>query len=150
MRKQDKRQSFLHTESGTTLVEAMVAALIITVVMIGGLQFFYGGKRFMNQEKHRRIALSLAGQRMETALRYPYSQLADSLSELNTPISIGGLNGTRTTVVNSVDDPADSLGAEDLDGNTDDYKRVTVSVRWAEQETKTVTLETYISEYWIP
>ncbi len=138
-------EKYLSGESGTTLVELMVAIVITTIIMIGGLQFFYGGKLFLNHGKSRRIALAIAEQRMETVLRYPYNQMADSLSEAGTVI---GGKWARSTIVSGVDDDADGLGAGDSDGNTDDYMEITVAVDWGESSNKSISIKNYISEYW--
>jgi len=131
-------------ESGTTLVELMVAIVITTIIMIGGLQFFYGGKLFLNHGKDRRIALAIVEQRMETVLRYPYNQMADSLSEVSTVIDG---KWTRSTTFSGVDDVTDGLGAGDSDGNTDDYREIAVTVDWGESSNKSISIKNYISEY---
>ncbi|MBU4445579.1 hypothetical protein KJ656_10935, partial [bacterium] len=128
-----KIEKYLGNESGTTLVEVMVAIIITTIIMIGGLQFFYGGKLFLNHGKSRRIALAIAEQRMETVLRYPYNQMADSLSEAGTVIDG---NWTRSTTVSGIDDDTDGLGADDSDVNTDDYRKIVVTVDWGESSNK--------------
>ncbi|MCG2715027.1 MAG: hypothetical protein L6422_01860 [Candidatus Marinimicrobia bacterium] len=137
-------KNILSGESGTTLVELMVAVVISAIIMIGGLQFFYGGKLFLNHGKDRRIALAIAEQRMETVLRYSYNQLADSLSEAGTVI---GGKWTRCTTVSGIDDDIDGLGADDSDVNTDDYRKIVVTVDWGESSNKSVSIKNYISEY---
>ena len=139
-----KIEKYLGGESGTTLVELMVAIVISAIIMIGGLQFFYGGKLFLNHGKSRRIALAIAEQRMETVLRYPYNQLADSLSEAGTVI---GGKWMRSTTVSGVDDDTDGLEGGDSDGNTDDYQEITIMVDWGESSNKSISLINYISEY---
>jgi len=137
-------EKYLGGESGTTLVELMVAIIITAVIMVGGLQFFYGGKLFLNHGKSRRIALAIAEQRMETVLRYPYNQVADSLSEAGTVISGKWI---RSTTVSGVDDDTDGLGAGDSDGNTDDYREITITVDWGESSNKSISIKNFISEY---
>jgi len=144
MKKFDRIKRCFKDETGNTLVEVMIAILITSIVFIGVSQFFYGGKLFLNHGKNRRIALAIAEQRMETVLRYPYNQLADSLSEANTVI---GGKWTRSTTVTGIDDDADGLGAGDGDGNTDDYLEIAVTVGWGESSNKSISLKNYISEY---
>ena len=140
--------NFILNETGTTLTEAMIAMLIATIVMLGGLNFFYGGEYFINRIKNKRTALVIVENRMELAHNFPYSVLADSLNENNTQVSMGDILGLRTTTVNSIDDEIDGLGASDSDGNTDDYKKITVSFQWTGKSTQTITLSSYISKYW--
>ena len=137
-------EKYLGDESGTTFVEVMVAIVISAIIMVGGLQFFYGGKLFLNHGKDRRIALAIAEQRMETVLRYPYDQLADSLAEAGTVI---GGKWTRSTTVTDVDDDTDGLGAGDSDGNINDYLEIAVTVDWGESSNKSISIKNYISEY---
>jgi len=139
-----KIEKYLGGESGTTLVELMVAIVISAIIMIGGLQFFYGGKLYLNHGKSRRIALAIAEQRMETVLRYPYNQVADSLSEAGTVI---GGKWTRSTLVSGVDDDTDGLEGNDDDENTDDYLEIEVTVDWGESSNKSISIQNYISEY---
>ena len=112
--------------------------------MIGGLQFFYGGKLFLNHDKSRRIALAIAEQRMETVLRYPYNHLADSLTEASTIIDG---KWTRSTTISGVDDDTDGLEAGDNDGNTDDYREIEITVDWGESSNKSISIQHFISEY---
>jgi Tfp pilus assembly protein PilV len=138
--------NFILNETGTTIIEAMIAMLIAAIVMLGGLNFFYGGEYFINRIKNKRTALVIVENRMELAHNFPYSVLADSLNENNTQVSMGDILGLRTTTVNSIDDGIDSLGASDLDSN--DYKKMTVSFQWTGKSTQTITLSSYISKYW--
>ena len=139
---------FILCESGTTIIEAMIAMLIAAIVMLGGLNFFYGGEYFINRTKNRRIALVIVENRMELSHNFPYSVLADSFNENNTQVSMGDILGLRTTTVNSIDDGIDGLGGSDSDGDTDDYKKITVSFQWTGKSTQTITLSSYISKYW--
>jgi len=140
--------NFILNETGTTLIEAIMAMLIAAIVMLGGLNFFYGGEYFINLTKNKRTALVLVENRMELVHNFPYSVLADSLNENNTQVSMGDILGFRTTTVNSIDDGIDGLGGSDLDSNTDDYKEITVSFQWTGKSTQTITLSSYVSKYW--
>ena len=137
---------FILNEDGTTIIEVMIAIVIATIVMLGGLNYFYSGEYFINHMKNKRIALVIVENRLELANKFPYSALADSLNENNTQVSIGNISGLRTTTVNDIDDETDGLGANDSDNNTDDYKKIIVSLQWSEKSTYTITLSSYISE----
>ncbi|MEA3499637.1 MAG: hypothetical protein U9R41_01255 [Candidatus Marinimicrobia bacterium] len=138
---------FILNETGTTLIEVMITILIATIVMLGGLNFFYGGEYFINRVKNKRIALTIVENRIELANKFSYSVLADSLNENNTQVSIGDISGLRTTTVNGIDDETDGLGENDSDSNTNDYKKITVSLQWTGKSTQAITLSSYISEY---
>ncbi len=117
----------------------------MTILVIGGLQFVSVGREQLTAEKYQRIALIIAESRLETARKYSWEILSDSLSESNTSISLKDVPGTRTTVVTDIDDDFDGTGGSDSDANTVDYKHIEVTVTWA--STQSLSLETDISEY---
>lgn len=136
----------IHDESGTTLVEVLIAIVIMTILLVGGLQFVTVGREAVTVERYHRLALLIAESRLEDARQYAYSSLATSLAETNTPVTLGNIAGTRTTVVEHIDDDFDGTGGGDADGNTVDYKKITVTVNWASRHS--VSLETYVSEHY--
>lgn len=138
-------KNIIENDSGVTLAETAVAILIMTILIIGGLQFVSVGREWLTAEKYHRIALILAESRLEAARKYSWEILSDSLSESNTSISLKDVPGTRTTVITDIDDDFDGTGGSDIDANTVDYKHVEVTVTWA--STQSLSLETYISEY---
>ena len=137
--------NIIKNDSGVTLAETAVAILIMTILIIGGLQFVSVGRERLTAEKYQRVALIIAESRLETARKYSWEILSDSLSESNTIISLKDVPGTRTTVVTDIDDDFDGTDGSDLDANTVDYKHVEVTIAWA--STQSLSLETYISEY---
>lgn len=136
----------IHDESGVTLVEVLIAIVIMTILLVGGLQFVSVGREAVTVERYYRIARMIAESRLEDARRYAYHSLATSLSETNTPVTLGNVSGTRTTVVADIDDPFDGSGAGDADSNSVDYKKITVTVNWASKHS--LSLETYVSRYY--
>jgi Tfp pilus assembly protein PilV len=98
------------TAAAATLIEVMVAVLIITIVIIGGSLLFVNGRNQINQQKHHRAAIQLAVQKLEELKAGDYDD---------------------------VDPNTESLTLEDFsydrDTNTVDngsYKEVTVTVSW--------------------
>ncbi|MBN2602456.1 MAG: hypothetical protein JXR87_10720 [Candidatus Marinimicrobia bacterium] len=138
-------KNIINSDNGVTLAETAVAILIMTILIIGGLQFVSVGREQMTVEKYQRIALIIAESRLETVRKYSWEILSDSLSESNTSIMLKDVLGTRTTVVTDIDDDFDGTGGSDLDANTVDYKHIEVTVAWA--LTQSLSLETDISEY---
>jgi len=56
---------FHESEDGFSLVELMVALIIIALVIVGGGMFFFHGRVNVIREAHRRAALLVASQRLE-------------------------------------------------------------------------------------
>jgi len=138
----------IEQEDGMTLIEVSIAVLLSMVIMIGGLQFFYGGERYLNEEKYHRLALFTVTDRLENANRYLYSELSDSLTEVNTIVMLSDKIGYRTTSVSTVDDPRDGIGGADSDGITEDYINIAVTVMIPGNTDYSVRLSTLITEYW--
>jgi len=64
-----------NSKSGTTLVELVVALLIIALVILVGGMFFVYGRVNIIQEAHRRAALLVASQRLEALKAADYSDI---------------------------------------------------------------------------
>jgi|GEM_PF-1645402 len=94
---------FWRNEAGTTLVESLVAMTLLAMIMLGWFQFFVGGKGRIDTDTVRRLAVVQAEKRLESANRFEYASLADSLNETLAAVDLGGINGWRTTTVTSGD-----------------------------------------------
>jgi len=139
-------RNFLSDENGTTLAENMIAMLVMTIVLLGGMQFFIGGKARLDSTAMQRLAVLAAEQRLETARRFTYAQLADSLNETDTPIVLSSRNATRTTIVTNIDDTFDGSGGGDKDANPLDYKMVTTTINWIGAPAGGVSLTLFLDE----
>jgi len=129
------------SEKGLTLIEVLVSAVVLVIVILGGMQFFIFGSARINREGHRRAALELAQQKIEELLASNYGEV---VSGSETGLPLDGIDCNRSTEVTYVDDPADALGTDDDDPQ--DYKRVSVIVSWNETgRLNTVILETWIT-----
>jgi len=124
-----------------TLIEVLVSVVMLTIVILGGLQFYVAGSARVDRGVHQRAAFGLAHARLEDVIRAPYDSVT-SLSEID--LSLGDIVCTRTTAVTYVDDPQDGTGAADTDSN--DYKQVVVTVSWAEGgSSRSFTMDTMIA-----
>ncbi len=84
--------------------------------------------------KHSRLALELAGEKIEKLRAVGFSGLAN---ETENGLPLGDFSATRRTTVLGIDEDGDSI---------DDYKKVTVTVSWNEGSTpEAVTLVTLIT-----
>lgn len=96
-----------------TLIEVMVAILIVTIVIAGGSFLFVTGRSQINLQKHYRAATLLAAQKLEVLKADPnYASIV--VGEDSNSISLEDLSYTRSTLT------------EDFGS----YKKVTVTVSW--------------------
>jgi prepilin-type N-terminal cleavage/methylation domain-containing protein len=144
-------------ERGFTLIEVMVAIMILVVGIAGAIAMIDGANARTLDTKQREAATALTREVIEAARSIPYNQLNPNMVTLIQ--TIPGLEdtsaGTEWTVerrnqvytvsasVCSVDDEQDGFGntvdgpfcagaggGGTADRNPDDYKRVTVEVTW--------------------
>jgi type IV pilus modification protein PilV len=119
------RRPSLSAQSGFTIIEVMVAAMLLLVGMLGVVAMVDRASQSTNQTKMREGATSLARELVEQARNVPFDQL--NTAALNTRLqALPGLAGvsqspwvierrgiryTVTTEVCAVDDPADGQGS---------------------------------------
>jgi len=120
-------------EAGFTLIE-VITATIIAVLAVVGLAYTFGtGRGLIDRYAVARDALAAAEQRMD---RLSILGLKDPTNIELSPGNHGPLprllnanvNGTEQWTVTWIDDAADNTGG---DPDPNDYKEVTVDVRWA-------------------
>ncbi len=100
------------SKKGTSLVEVMVAALILAIVILGGSYFYVGSTNQINLREQYRAASRLAGQKLEELKAGNYNDV--TIGEMKDSVSLEDLSYGRTTVT------------EDLGS----YKKVVVTVNW--------------------
>jgi Tfp pilus assembly protein PilV len=116
--------------AGTTLVEVMIAMLLITTILLGGVQFFFGGRGHLQKARMRRLAAICLTERAEYLRQLGYSGVSDALNEDNVEVQFGSQRLQRSTIVQEVDDDLDGTGTDDADSNPVDYKNVKIVVGW--------------------
>lgn len=137
--------NWLTDDSGTTLLENMLAMVLLSVIILGGFQFFIGGNQVIYSNTIRRLAIIEVEKHLETVFLYDYNSLETSLNETDTPIDLGHFTGLRTTVVTAIDDPIDGQATADADDNPDDYKKIVSTIKWSDKNTHQVSLSTYVA-----
>jgi type II secretory pathway pseudopilin PulG len=126
--------SGLH-QSGFSLVEALVAAVIAVIAVVGLAYSFGQGRAMIARYEIARAALAAAQDRMETLSVTPATDSTLALGPGRTPglhgrpyIEDGKIIGTVQWTVLPYDDPSDGLGAADADAY--DLKEVVVTATW--------------------
>lgn len=131
---------------GFTLVEVLVAVGLVVIVTLG----IFGGFRFAleltAEARAQSAALSLASGQMEFIRSLEYDQIgtvggipAGPVPQFSTS-TLSGREFTTRTLIYWVDDPADGLGASDVNNITTDYKEAKVEVSWESLQGTTQSL----------
>jgi type II secretory pathway pseudopilin PulG len=143
--------------AGFTLIETMIAMLVLTVGVLGTLSLIDASNAASRTTRQREAATNLARQLVEDSRKLSWSSLtpsaispalqalpglADSDGSMGGwQITVKGITFTVTATACSLDDPADSLGvhgvgvtwcagqsASTTDLQPEDYRRVTITV----------------------
>ena len=105
-------------DGGLTLVEVMVAIIVLAVAVIGAAAFLAAGSRTVARASQQRTAAQVAHMRLEAARAGGYPALANSSGAE----TVDGMVYTwEIVVVTTLADPADAGSA---------YKRMTATVDW--------------------
>jgi len=71
------RKFLPHTsEDGFSLIEVLIALVILVMVILGGGLYFFYGRLGINREGYRRVALELASQRLEELKAAKWNDIA--------------------------------------------------------------------------
>lgn len=119
-------------------MDVITGAAILGIVVVGTMYFFSYGQRQIQSRARERAAYDLARNRIEEIVAAGYSK---ALARVDSGLVVyGGIPAVRKTTVTYIDDPADSLGVKDADGNLD-YKDIAVEVEYLN---KKVSLQAYM------
>ncbi len=115
-------------ESGITLIEILVSAVLLAVIVIGTLTAFDAAGRITTDQQARSEANSLAQQDQDHLRSLQVSQLPLSQSNQVT------VNGTTFTILEQADYTSDSSGTSTCASNgSADYVKTTSTVSWPAQ-----------------
>ena len=129
---------------GFTLIEIIFSVTLLSIVAMGTAQYMVYSRWDIDRGIRRQLAWINMASRMEKAIDYGYTTLADSLPETSQLISINNLTAYRTTVVTGVDDSTDGLAPTDVD--LPDYYMIKISISWFITDNVSDSLTAYISD----
>lgn len=140
-------------EAGFTVIEVMVASLVLVVGMLGVLTMLTGALRTTNTSNTRVAATNLARELVETTRGLDYDNLTDVVAQLQSrglgsgstwTIDRRGVQYTVSATTCAFDDPSDGYAtaaavpanacpnsnAVGTDPNGEDFRRVTFRLDW--------------------
>ncbi len=118
-----------------TLLEGLIATIIIGVILVGAAPFFYYTRLAIHRSRLHRQAVEEATQQLEELVGLAYDEIAPGMAPQQ--VQLDGVTATVTTQVQTVaSDPASGYS----------YKRVTVMISWTSgDEAAEERFVTYVS-----
>lgn len=149
-------------DAGFTVIEVMVAALVLVVGILGVLAMYGGALRTTTTSNTRVAATNLARELVEAAREVDYNDLGEVTAELEArglgagspwTIERRGTTYTVTAATCVFDTPTDgyaaaaptnacSTNAAGPDANGDDFRRVTFELRWDDDQRQRLMSQT--------
>jgi len=117
-------------QRGFSLVEAVAGTALAILAIVALAHTFATGRALIDRYEIARAALGAAQRRMEVLTTRPPATLLVGPDSAQAFVFKGQTVGTEKWNVQWVDERVDSLGGSDLDGNTNDTKRVRIWVWW--------------------
>jgi len=139
-----KHKSAIWNMSGFTLVEILISIVLMSIIALGTAQYMVYARWDIDRGIRRQLAWMNMASRMEEAVDYGYSTVADSLPETSRSIAMSGIQAYRTTLVSSVDDPVDGLYP--TDASQPDYYKIQIYISWFTPDNVSDSLTAYLAE----
>jgi type II secretory pathway pseudopilin PulG len=117
------------SESGVTLIEVVISAMLVAIIVVGTLTGFDSASRATSKERQRNQATLLAGQDEERMRAMNITELG----RLGASTSPAEQNGTKFTIESKAQfvSAAKEEFACEVSGGTADYIQTTSKVSWA-------------------
>jgi hypothetical protein len=130
-------QRYPHTKQSGLLFIELIIVSAISVIIFGALFLaFQFTLELVATTRTKLSATSLANERMEFFRSLPYVDVGTQTGIISGPVAnnqvltLNGIEFTERIVIDYVDGLGDGVGAADLNGITNDYKRVKLSYTW--------------------
>ncbi len=130
-------------KSGSSLVEVMVACVILLIIAVAGAEYLSHGQATLAFQKNRRLALEVANSEMEKIEGMSYGAITNLLP--NNPRSFGVVNiGTNVNIGGATLPMTRTFRYFDADAGSSTYDAVwvSVSVRYRSDLGDQITLHT--------
>ena len=124
----------LKNNQGFGLIETLISILLLSIIMIGGMSFYFNSSSAMTMAMHKKIAMEMANQALEKIK-------ADGYAAIPPP-------GTSTVTFGDFS-VQKQLSVTNIEGTLPNInKRVEIQMSWTESirtTASTLTLATYMS-----
>ena len=129
------------SDKGTTLIEVMIAIILIAFVILAGGMFFVYGRVYTVREAHRRAAILVASQRLEELKASGWPPSVDGAEVLE------GAPPEEVTTADNLPTPyyINTNAKYLVYSGAQDYLEVTVTVTWTDNTTNTASSTTLIA-----
>lgn len=143
-------------KSGMTLVEVLIASVILLVIATGAGSYMYGSRRDAGLQRLKRVAVEVANARLELVRGSGY----DNVKPTTQSFAAIYLNGTSGTLVRGSSNPNETFSVHgvvlpivttvqyvDIDGGSSSYDalKVVVQVGVRLGSSERIRLETFVS-----
>lgn len=91
---------FLHSRRGVTLIETLIATVVVSLVILGSGAIFYKSVNVQRDSERYSFANNLARQKIEATKNLPFSSIPVGTTTAN---SADGQFSISTTITNDVD-----------------------------------------------
>ena len=128
------------SHNGMTLAEVLISFLLLSIVLVGGMGFYFNSTDVMTMAMHKKIAMEMATQAMEQIKNGGYGSLPNPASgnwETASTVTFGNFSAQKQRRVTDVEGTSPNIN-----------KRVEIQFNWSEpgrQTSQLVSLATYIA-----
>jgi len=146
----------MRNEKGFTLIEVAISAVIFLIAIMGALYLFPRGMRSVARAREQTQVTNLGQEKIEEIKSSSYPGIVPGIPSSDPPYKNSALSDTATgwdltvdriVTVQSVDDARDGTGGADSDGDTNDFKKISLILKWASRgETHEIQISTILAK----
>ncbi|MCL4368759.1 MAG: prepilin-type N-terminal cleavage/methylation domain-containing protein [Actinobacteria bacterium] len=147
---EEDRSPRRETQKGFTLIEIMVATLLLLVAMAGFVPIFLSGLDHSSLGRYRSVATNIARQRMEQVRQMDYREIQEATGNPTDPRNLSQRFGTTVHVTdrNMNFNVAYAVNTVSVSGSTLESVKITVS--WAGRPASSpIVVQTLISQQYL-
>ncbi len=132
-----QRHHFFKSQKALTLAECLVSIVILAITLVAGMAFYFNSGAIMGRAMHKKMAMEMANQKMETIKQAGFDALGVTVGFVDEPVVTFGdfsLKNMRKRVTS-------------VDGTSNGVKQVEIEVIWTESGTdQVIALSTYVAK----
>jgi len=113
----------IRSKNGFTLIESLVTILLLSIVLVGGMQLYINANRILALSKHKNMAMEIANSKLEFLKTENFLDIKGDNLNAENPKVVGGMTFQKNYTVVNQDNTGDTIV---------DFKSVNMSVSWRE------------------